>query len=89
MVSNSVHFKSILSTFLPLALCYHSPGSGFIHLLLVSPALVSSLQVNLHVIANITLLKFRSIHVIFPQTPVMTALAYTIESKLVNVIEDP
>lgn len=83
-------FKSVLSIFLPLYLCSHSSGSGFRRLSLVSPAVVSSLQSNLHIAAKITLLKFRSDCVISPpQKPLMNALAYPIESKPLNINEEP
>lgn len=65
-------------------------AQGLGPLSLVPSAVASSFQSNLYTVVKIIPLNLRNDHIISPpQKPFMTAPAYTIESKLVNMIEDP
>ena len=65
-------------------------AQGLGPLSLVPSAVPSSFQSNLYTVVKIIPLNLRNDHIISPpQKPFMTAPAYTIESKLVNMIEDP
>lgn len=85
----SVHLMSRVSFFLQVVTATLL-AQGLGPLSLVPSAVPSSFQSNLYTVVKIILLNLRNDHVISPpQKPFMTAPAYTIESKLVNMIEDP